>query len=73
MAMCGDLGGQCVTDTDGFYIVSAFCMVFGIVFLMTFIIPTVRKLQGMFLSSLQGLELLTSICTPQHCRHPLGG
>ncbi|KAJ7630499.1 acetyl-coenzyme A transporter 1-domain-containing protein [Roridomyces roridus] len=42
---CTALKGECVTETDGYYIVSAICMLFGVVFLVLYIMPTVRKLQ----------------------------
>lgn len=44
--MCQDIGGQCLVETDGYYIVSFVCMTFGVVFLFAYIIPTARKLQG---------------------------
>ncbi|KAK0455910.1 acetyl-coenzyme A transporter 1-domain-containing protein [Armillaria borealis] len=44
-AMCNDINGECITDTDGYYVVSIICMTFGILFLFGFIIPTARKLQ----------------------------
>lgn len=44
--MCRDIGGECVTERDGYYMVSALCMTFGVVLLVTFIIPNARKLQG---------------------------
>ncbi|KAG7090807.1 hypothetical protein E1B28_009891 [Marasmius oreades] len=44
-AVCQGLGGTCVTETDGYYMVSGFCLVFGVAFLMMYIIPTARKLQ----------------------------
>lgn len=50
-AMCKDIGGECITETDGYYVVSAVCMVFGLFFLVAFIIPTARKLQGKYLLS----------------------
>ncbi|KAK7468607.1 hypothetical protein VKT23_003111 [Stygiomarasmius scandens] len=42
---CRDLGGECVTETDGYYLVSAACLMFGVAFLIIYIIPTARKLQ----------------------------
>lgn len=33
-------------ERDGYYIVTTVCMVFGILFLIGFIIPSARKLQG---------------------------
>jgi len=44
-AHCKAINGTCVLDTDGYYIVTAICMGFGIVFLTAFIYPTARKLQ----------------------------
>ncbi|KAL0950664.1 hypothetical protein HGRIS_007449 [Hohenbuehelia grisea] len=44
---CKDLNGECVTERDGYYIVSAMCMIFGAFFLVAFIIPTARKLQAL--------------------------
>ncbi|KJA29317.1 hypothetical protein HYPSUDRAFT_1076308 [Hypholoma sublateritium FD-334 SS-4] len=44
-AACKDINGVCVTETDGYYIVSAICIGFGIIFLVAFILPTARKLQ----------------------------
>ncbi|KAK7029010.1 hypothetical protein VNI00_014720 [Paramarasmius palmivorus] len=49
-ALCQELGGECITETDGYYIVSAFCLTFGVIFLITFIIPTARKLQELPMS-----------------------
>ncbi|KAJ3923140.1 acetyl-coenzyme A transporter 1-domain-containing protein [Lentinula edodes] len=44
-ATCREIGGTCVTETDGYYIISAACFIFGIVFLVAYIIPTAKKLQ----------------------------
>jgi hypothetical protein len=44
-ARCKDIGGNCVTETDGYYIVCGICFAFGIIFLIAFILPTARKLQ----------------------------
>ncbi|TFK36781.1 acetyl-coenzyme A transporter 1-domain-containing protein [Crucibulum laeve] len=46
-ALCKDINGTCVTETDGYYVVSALCMVFGVIFLVAYIIPTARKLQAL--------------------------
>lgn len=47
-AACADLGGQCITEQDGYYIVSAICLAIGILTVVFYMIPTARKLQGMF-------------------------
>lgn len=46
--LCKSLGGECVTLKDGYYTVTAICVAFGVIFLVAFIIPTARKLQGSF-------------------------
>ncbi len=45
-AACTDLGGECMTERDGYYIVSAICLVLGTLGLIFHMIPTARKLQG---------------------------
>lgn len=44
--VCLDIDGKCITEHDGYYYVSAICMSFGVLFLVFYIIPTARKLQG---------------------------
>ncbi|KAF7367312.1 GYF domain-containing protein [Mycena sanguinolenta] len=44
---CKEAGGECITETDGYYMVSALCMLFGVAFLVAFIMPTARKLQSL--------------------------
>ncbi|KAM5534345.1 hypothetical protein V8D89_011938 [Ganoderma adspersum] len=45
-AACQTLGGECVTVQDGYYIVSAICIGFGLLSVIFFLIPTAKKLQG---------------------------
>nr|VWO97734.1 N/A [Ganoderma boninense] len=45
-AACQSLGGECVTVQDGYYIVSAICIGFGLLSVVFFLIPTAKKLQG---------------------------
>ncbi|KDR85273.1 hypothetical protein GALMADRAFT_52530 [Galerina marginata CBS 339.88] len=49
-ALCKDINGICVTETDGYYMVTGICLVFGVLFLVAFIIPTARKLQRLPIS-----------------------
>ncbi|KAF8061016.1 acetyl-coenzyme A transporter 1-domain-containing protein [Lyophyllum atratum] len=49
-ATCKDLNGECITRRDGYYAMSALCMVVGVVLLVTFIIPRARKLQALPIS-----------------------
>ena len=44
-AACQNLGGECVTERDGYYTVSAFCITFAVIFLLAYIIPTGKRLQ----------------------------
>ncbi|THG99427.1 hypothetical protein EW026_g2920 [Hermanssonia centrifuga] len=43
---CENLGGQCVTERDGYYIVSAVCLGIGVLSVIFHMIPTARKLQA---------------------------
>ena len=43
---CKDLGGECVTERDGYYIVSGVCLGLGLISIIFHMIPTARKLQG---------------------------
>ena len=45
-AMCKDISGKCITISDGYYSISALCMVVGVIILVTFVIPRALKLQG---------------------------
>ncbi|KAI0757425.1 MFS general substrate transporter [Daedaleopsis nitida] len=45
-AACTNLNGECVTEQDGYYIVSALCIGFGVLSVMFFLIPTAKKLQA---------------------------
>ncbi|KAJ7124789.1 acetyl-coenzyme A transporter 1-domain-containing protein [Mycena crocata] len=46
-AACSEIGGECITETDGYYTVSGLCMLFGVAFLVLYIMPTARKLQAL--------------------------
>jgi hypothetical protein len=45
-SQCAAISGECVTERDGYYWVSALCIMFGVAFLLGYTIPTARKLQG---------------------------
>ncbi|KAF5356065.1 hypothetical protein D9756_004015 [Leucocoprinus leucothites] len=64
-ALCKDINGECITETDGYYVVSAICMLFGLVFLVAFIIPTARKLQ---VSTLHKMSTTTMHFGPEWMR-----
>ncbi|EMD41540.1 hypothetical protein CERSUDRAFT_79154 [Gelatoporia subvermispora B] len=49
-AACTNLGGTCVTEQDGYYVVSAICLVLGFLSVVFYMIPTARKLQAMPIS-----------------------
>ncbi|KAI6045025.1 acetyl-coenzyme A transporter 1-domain-containing protein [Pisolithus marmoratus] len=44
---CSNIGGECVTEQDGYYYVSAICVIFGVFFFIGYIIPTAHRLQAM--------------------------
>src|ERR1700761_529824 len=43
---CSDIGGTCVTERDGYYITNGLCVGLGIIAVVTYVVPTARKLQG---------------------------
>ncbi|TFY70069.1 hypothetical protein EVJ58_g9 [Rhodofomes roseus] len=45
-AACAQLGGECVTEQDGYYTVSAICLGLGLLSVVFYMIPTARKLQA---------------------------
>jgi hypothetical protein len=45
-ARCSDIGGTCITERDGYYITTGLCLGLGVITLVTFILPSARKLQG---------------------------
>ncbi|TDL28917.1 MFS general substrate transporter [Rickenella mellea] len=46
-AKCSEIGGECITERDGYYIVSTICITVGTVMLIFYIAPTARKLQAL--------------------------
>ncbi|KAN0129643.1 Acetyl-coenzyme A transporter 1 [Lactarius tabidus] len=44
---CSDIGGACITERDGYYITSVLCVGLGIIALVTYVLPTARKLQAL--------------------------
>ncbi|TCD66777.1 hypothetical protein EIP91_000968 [Steccherinum ochraceum] len=47
---CTDLGGECITERDGYYIISAICLGLGVISVIFHMIPTARKLQSLPMS-----------------------
>lgn len=45
-AICADLGGECVTERDGYYMMSAVCVALGLAILLLYIRPTAKRLQS---------------------------
>lgn len=43
--MCAKLSGHCVVRRDGYYIMTAVCVSLSAVLLVTFILPTIKRLQ----------------------------
>ncbi|KAJ7242346.1 acetyl-coenzyme A transporter 1 [Mycena haematopus] len=50
-SLCAELEGQCLVIRDGYYIVSTFCMIFGVVFLIFYTVPTAWRLQSLSTNS----------------------
>lgn len=44
---CEFIGGECITERDGYYIVSTICVVVGVISLIFYIVPTARRLQAL--------------------------
>lgn len=44
---CESIGGECITERDGYYFVSIICVTAGVISLVFYIVPTARRLQGM--------------------------
>ena len=64
--LCADISGECVTKQDGYYYISAICLIFGVVFLVGYIIPTARKLQGELVLSLARILTDLMAAIPVH-------
>lgn len=68
--MCIAAAGTCVMERDGYYITTGICLVVGLLFFVAYIIPTAKRLQGLFgrrqLSSMTVLltDLLLRIALP---------
>lgn len=44
-AICSEIGGECITEQDGYYYVSLLCVTFGTLLLVFYVAPTARRLQ----------------------------
>ncbi|TNY19044.1 acetyl-coenzyme A transporter 1-domain-containing protein, partial [Rhodotorula diobovata] len=60
-AACAALGGECLTERDGYYAVSAVCIALGAALLLWFVGPVARKLQGAFGALPRSLSLSSGI------------
>lgn len=47
--LCEKIGGHCVVQRDGYYIMSGACVILAVALLCGFILPTVKRLQCEFL------------------------
>lgn len=45
--VCKELGGTCVTEQDGYYYVSAICLILGALSVLFYITPTAKRLEGL--------------------------
>jgi PAT family acetyl-CoA transporter-like MFS transporter 1 len=46
--MCTAAAGTCVMQRDGYYITTGICLAVGLLFFVAYIIPTAKRLQGLF-------------------------
>ena len=46
--MCTAAAGTCVMQRDGYYITTGICLAVGLLFFVLYIIPTAKRLQGLF-------------------------
>jgi hypothetical protein len=44
--LCNELGGHCIIQRDGYYIMNVVCVALGAFSLIYYILPTVKRLQG---------------------------
>ncbi|KAJ7054940.1 acetyl-coenzyme A transporter 1-domain-containing protein [Mycena amicta] len=49
--LCAEIQGVCLVTRDGYYLVTTLCMVFGVLFLVLYTIPTAWRLQSLSTSS----------------------
>jgi len=49
-AACSAAAGTCVMERDGYYTTTAICLGIGLIFLVTYILPTAKRLQALPLS-----------------------
>ncbi|KAJ7722661.1 acetyl-coenzyme A transporter 1-domain-containing protein [Mycena maculata] len=45
--LCAEIDGTCLVSRDGYYIVSTACIIFGVIFMMLYTIPTAWRLQSL--------------------------
>lgn len=46
--MCAAAAGTCIMERDGYYITTGICLAVGLLFFVAYIIPTAKRLQGLF-------------------------
>lgn len=61
-AHCGQVSGECVLQRDGYYPMSMICVGLGAILLVTFIIPTTRKLQCELLAEVALMDSAPNVC-----------
>lgn len=70
---CEDIGGECITERDGYYYVSSVCVVLGVLSLVLYIIPTARRLQGTLTLSFSLSDHRNNVSFSQRCPSVSGG
>jgi hypothetical protein len=58
-AQCSAAAGKCIMERDGYFITTGICLLVGLIFLVAYIIPTAKRLQGPFAHSMHQLHLMS--------------
>ena len=65
-AACANLGGECVTERDGYYIVSSLSVLVGALLLVFYIRGVAHRLQGLFSSFCLVMETVDLVASSSH-------
>lgn len=69
--MCTAAAGTCVMERDGYYITTGICLTVGLLFFVAYIIPTAKRLQGLFAGRHPSSTTVPLICRFRRIALPL--
>jgi hypothetical protein len=69
--MCAAAAGTCIMERDGYYITTGICLAVGLLFFVAYIIPTAKRLQGLFGCRHPSLTTVLLICCFRRIALPL--